>query len=37
MSESQVVERDRAVAVREGEIEVKKFRSRQEDDHRDRG
>ena len=37
MSNSQMVERERALAVREGELEVNKFRSRQEADHRERG
>ena len=37
LSHSQMMDRERALAVREGELEVYKFRSRQEDDHRDRG
>jgi hypothetical protein len=37
LSHSQMMDRERALAVREGELEVNKFRSRQEADHRDRG
>ena len=37
LSNSQMMDRERALAVREGELEVNKFRSRQEADHRDRG
>lgn len=37
LTHSQIMDRERALAVREGELEVTKFRSKQEADHRDRG
>ena len=37
LSYSQLMDRERALEVREGELEVNKFRTRQEADHRDRG